>query len=225
MPPREQPAHAARRSLIAALAEVRDRNVQIPDPSYRDHVSIVTYDTVDGTQVVLPLTTNYAAAMQVAAELSAASDLGKTTATESGLLAARNHMRTAAEGGSGRDNANRIVILLTDGVPNEWESATTAIDGYMAQNSNSNFYGGGYYWLDGPLMQASLMHEKRWKLYPVGIGLGTDYDFMDRMARMGATAGKTGLSPRGSGNPAEYEQRLTDILDEILSRPQIRLVD
>ena len=42
-------------------------------------------------------------------------------------------------------------------------------------------------------------------IYPVGIGLGTDYNFMDRMARVSGTD-KAGLSPRGSGNPADYEQ-------------------
>ena len=117
------------------------------------------------------------------------------------------------------------MVLLTDGVPNAWESSNGAIDSYMNQTSDSNFMGGGYYWYDAALMQASLMQEKRWKLYPVGIGLGTDYNFMDRMARMGGTASKAGLSPRGSGNPAEYEQRLTEIFDDILSHPTIRLVD
>ena len=59
---------------------------------------------------------------------------------------------------------------------------------------------------------------------PVGIGLGTDYGFMDRMARTGGTADDDGLSPRGSGNPADYEQRLTDIFEEIINNGRMRLV-
>ena len=60
-------------------------------------------------------------------------------------------------------------------------------------------------------------------LYPVGMGLGTDYDFMDRLARMSLTD-KNGKSPRGSGNPTDYEQRLTEIFEEIIRRPDSRLV-
>ena len=61
--------------------------------------------------------------------------------------------------------------------------------------------------------------------YPVGIGMGCDYAFMDRMARMGRTADSLGQSARGSGNPAEYEQRLRDIFLDIIGNPRVRLVD
>jgi len=33
-----------------------------------------------------------------------------------------------------------------------------------------------------------------------------------------------GESPRGSGNPADDEQRLVEIFDEIISNPKVRLV-
>ena len=68
------------------------------------------------------------------------------------------------------------------------------------------------------------MQAADWQVFSVGIGLGTDYDFMDRMARLGGTANDAGQSPRGSGNPAEYEQRLTEIFEKIITNPQIRLV-
>jgi hypothetical protein len=44
------------------------------------------------------------------------------------------------------------------------------------------------------------------------------------MARTGGTAGDSGQSPRGSGNPAEYEQRLSEIFEEIINTPRFRLV-
>jgi hypothetical protein len=47
---------------------------------------------------------------------------------------------------------------------------------------------------------------------------------MDRMARMGDTANNKGQSVRGSGNPAEYEQRLTEIFKKIITSPKLRLV-
>jgi hypothetical protein len=61
-------------------------------------------------------------------------------------------------------------------------------------------------------------------VYPVGLGLGTDYTFMDKMARTGGTANDDGQSPRGSGNPAQYEQRLADIFEGIITSPKSRLV-
>jgi hypothetical protein len=73
-------------------------------------------------------------------------------------------------------------------------------------------------------MQAAKIHLDHWYLYPVGLGLGTDYNFMDRLARMGATADDNGQSRRGSGNPADYEQKLTEIFREIITSPTVKLV-
>ena len=73
-------------------------------------------------------------------------------------------------------------------------------------------------------MQAAMSEDENTVIYPVGIGLGTDYNFMDRMARVSGTD-NAGLSPRGSGNPADYEQRLTDIFTEIIKNPGGRMVE
>jgi len=72
-------------------------------------------------------------------------------------------------------------------------------------------------------MQSAQMQVEKTLLFPVGVGLGCDYGFMDRISRMNKTD-SGGQSPRGSGNPAEYEQRLTDIFKEILKTPNVRLV-
>jgi len=94
----------------------------------------------------------------------------------------------------------------------------------MGENPDPDFYETGEYWYDAPLMQSMMMQQDNWRIFPVGVGLGTDYDFMDRLARMGGTSNDDGESPRGSGNPAEYEQRLTEIFEEIITNPQVRLV-
>jgi hypothetical protein len=62
------------------------------------------------------------------------------------------------------------------------------------------------------------------EVYPVGMGMGTDYDFLDRMARI-ANTDVGGLSPRGSANPAEYEDVLTDIFSDIVNNAGSRLVE
>ena len=74
------------------------------------------------------------------------------------------------------------------------------------------------------LMQGAKLQSNKVDVYPVGIGLGADYDFMDRLARIGGTADVNGQATRGSGNPAEYEQRLIDIFERIIKRPTARLV-
>ena len=72
-------------------------------------------------------------------------------------------------------------------------------------------------------MQAMTFQSDKGKLFGVGMGMGADYDFMDRISRISATD-EGGLSPRGSANPAEYEATLTKIFQDILKLPGGRLV-
>jgi hypothetical protein len=69
-----------------------------------------------------------------------------------------------------------------------------------------------------------MMQGNHWQLFPVGIGLGCDYTFMDKMARMGQTADPNGQGSRSSGNPADYEARLIQIFQKIITNPRLRLV-
>ena len=226
-PPREMPTHAARRAIIAALKVIKDVNQNITDPNQRDWVSIITFDAKsNGAVVRTPLTSNYDTAMQSCTTLQAVADaLGASTATEVGLIEAANHIKPTTEGGFGRQMTNKIVVLLTDGMPNQYSSSNSAIAAYRTANPSSNFYGGSSnYSQDAALMQTSMAQGNNWYLYPVGIGLGCNYDFMDRMARMGATANNSGESARGTGNPAQYEAVLTQIFQNIITNPKLRLV-
>jgi hypothetical protein len=74
------------------------------------------------------------------------------------------------------------------------------------------------------LMQTSLMQGDNWYVYAAGIGRGCDYDFMDRVARMGVTANNEGQSPRGSDDPTVYEAVLQQIFKDIITNPKLRLV-
>jgi len=225
-PPREQPMHAVRRAMIAAMQSLKDRNTRIAQVSQRDWVSIITFDTLTGGGPVLeqPLGGDYDAAMRACARLQAVGDKAATTATEAGLIAARQHLRPRGQGGQGREAANKVVVLLTDGPPDLYVSSRRQIDRFIGQNPDPDFYGGGQYAKNAVLMQALGMKTNRWYIYPVGVGLGCDDDFMDRLARMGATADDDGHGPRGSRNPAECERRLTEILEGIVAHPKVRLV-
>lgn len=223
-PPREQPIHSCRRALIGALKILKDRNNVIANANFRDWVSIATFDFKNGARLLLPLTDDYDAAMAVCATLQPVTDVGYSTTTDSGIEFAYQHIKKAKFGGSGRNDTSKTTILLTDGVPNDWATPDAQVSAYMSANNSPEYYGGGGYWVDAPLMKAAVMATDKMKLYPVGIGLGCDYDFMDRLARMGLTA-KGGMSPRGSGNPADYETRLKDLFKDIILRPDVRLVD
>jgi len=221
-PPAEQPMHACRRAIIAAMNVVETRNASIPNAQNRDWVSVVSFDKAsNGAQLRHALDSDYLGAMQSCVGLQATGDNGYSTTTDSGLTMAHNHLKN-----SGRQKADKVVVLLTDGSPNDWVSNTATVQAYaLANNSSGDFYNNGGYWLDAALMESHMMEAEGYDVWPVGIGLGTVYDFMDRMARTGGTADSNGQSPRGSGNPAEYEQRLVDIFEEIILTPKVQLVD
>jgi Flp pilus assembly protein TadG len=224
-PPREQPMHSARRALIAAIKVVKDMNGQIA-PGAGDRVAIVSFDAIDAyhaPRIVMPLTSDFDAAMAACTNLQAVSDIGTSTAMENGLILGKTHLLAPDQGGQGRSFATKVLVMLTDGVPNVWQSSSADISTYMSNNPNGDYYDPAFPWMNAALMQADLVHSKHNMLFPVGIGLGTDYDFMDRMSRMSGTAAN-GQSPRGSGNPAEYEQRLTEIFTEIIKKAGSRLV-
>ncbi len=226
-PPREQPTHASRRALIAAIQVIKERNQNIPDLNQRDWVSLITYDLNSPAPTIhQTLTGDYDAAMLACTNLQAVSDTAYSTATETGLITARNHLQPSSAGGSGRQHAQKVVVLLTDGMPNLNTSDSSTINSYISSNSSSDWYATGSSTnpFNAPLMQAMTMELAGWQVFPVGIGLGTDYTFMDKMARTGGTASDAGESPRGSGNPAHYEQRLEDIFEEIITTPKSRLV-
>lgn len=223
-PPRCQPMHATRRSLIAAIDKVEERGEGVPVHG-RDRVAIITFDRGGNAQVHQSLTGNYQQAMTSSTRLQAVGDKGTSTATEEGLIAAREHLRPTSAGGQGRESAKKVVVLLTDGMPNAYQSDSATVDSHMSGSSNPDYYGGGYYWLDAPLMQTDLMQATGADVYAVGVGLGADYDFLDRVARTGLTGGAAGQAMRSTGNPAVYESKMTEIFKKIVTQPTARLVE
>ncbi len=227
-PASEQPTHSERRSAIAGLYEIKVKNSTLSDPSQKDWVSIVTFDknTTPGTITpLIGLTSNYDSAMSACATMQAVGNNGYSTATETGLIAAYNLIKPQSQGGTGREDAQKIVILLTDGVANLKTSSNSAISTYETAHPSSNYYGGSAnYPSDAALMQANTMRTGKWQMYALALGLAADYDFMDRMARMGGTADSDGHAPTTSGDPASYEAEMTALLDKIIDNPQVHLV-
>jgi hypothetical protein len=140
------------------------------------------------------------------------------------LIAAYNLIKAKSQGGQGRENTQKVVILLTDGVANLQTSSNSTISSYETAHPSSNYYGGSDYPSDAALMQANTMNSGHWKLYALALGLAADYDFMDRMARMGGTADDNGHAPTTSGDPSTYETEMTALLKQVVDNPAVRLV-
>jgi Flp pilus assembly protein TadG len=221
-PPREMPTHGARRSIIAALKVIKDRNQLVTGLNQGDWVSIVTFELKTHVVVAHALDSQYDAAMLACTTLQACSDSAVCTATETGLMTAINHLNT-----QGRPAATKVVILLTDGKPNLYSSTSSAISAYQSSHSNSNFYGGSsYYPQDAALMQASIMQGTKWMFFPIAIGLQGDADFMNRIysAGQGKTT-QTATSPyAATGDPTTYETELKIIFEDIISNCKLKLV-
>ena len=224
-PPRTQPMHAVRRSVIAAIEHIRKVSEVVPSEESKHRLAIITFDVKEKAEIHQPLTTDYRTAMQSVTTLQAVGDKGRSTTTDEGFKLAAEHLASSDKGGKARPDSDRIIVLLTDGIPNDFTDDPAEIDDYFTENVSDDSYGGGYYWLDSSLMNIKKLADEGIESYPVGVGLGTDYAFMDRAARLGGTDGDDGLSPRGSGNPAEYERILTEIFKKIVATPTARLVE
>ena len=225
-PPREQPTHAMRRSVIAAIKTIKDLNKNIPAAN-GDWVGIVSYDAIDSYHapvVRFSLSGDFNSAMNTCTTLQAVADVSASTATENGIILAKTHLLPTSSGGAARTFSTKIMVLITDGVPNIYSSSDSTISNYMGANSNSDWYSTSDPEYNSVLMQTSMMNTSKNKVYSVGMGLGCDYDFMDRIARMGKTADPNGESTRGTGNPALYEDELSNIFKKIIQSPGSRIV-
>jgi Flp pilus assembly protein TadG len=225
-PAREMPTHACRRAIIAALKVIADRNALITDPSQKDKVSLVTFDAKNSgqdathVQVVKSLTFDYAGVMDACRTLQACNSNASSTDSEGGLICAYNHIKPISQGGQGRENANKVVVFLTDGLPNIYESSTAVINAAMTAHPGD---WGSSYAQNGALMQALNRQGDNWSLYAVGVGLGGDQAFMDRMARKAGTA-KDGASYPMASDSSAYETTLKSIFNSIITNPRLRLV-
>ena len=220
-PTPEMPTHALRRAVIAGLEVIDNRNSTINDAKLKDQVSIVAFDRIGAfTAPVCTLTNNYLSVMQAAVTLQScgATTTGSQSCTDSegGLINAVAELNSSR----GRPNANKIIIFLTDGNANLYESTNATIDNYMNQHT------GGWdndYASNAALMQAAMLQGNNWYLYAVGIGSDADQSFMNRMAVKGGTA-VNGTAYTATTSSATCEATLTTIFNGIIANPKLRLV-
>jgi hypothetical protein len=234
-PPPEMPTHAVRRAIITALQVIQTRNNTVGEAEYKDKVSIVVFDRKGSGNTLIrqELTAEYADAIQSAKTLQACYYGDECTDSDGGLIVAGKHLlphnATTNPLGKGRENSNKVVVFLTDGLPNLYESSTTDISN--AKKTHSSGWGSSTA-QDGALLQALNMQGKNWSLYAVGVGVNGSQSFMDLMAGMAQTqipkVDVNGKETKGAYDIAKdvntYETTLKDIFNRIISNPKLRLV-
>ena len=135
----------------------------------------------------------------------------------------------------GREFADKVVVVFTDGAPNVIQSSTAAIDAGIAEvpaPHSGQFYTSpplswpqSRYWFNAPLLWTWRMHhQEEWDVFSVGIGFGADPGFSNKMAELGGTA-EIGADLQAGGDPRTYEENLTKIFKKIIHTPRITIVD
>ena len=231
MPPRLYPMHSCRRSLIRACQQIRDKNAGI-SASVADRVAVVSFDATDQgrwPEVVVPLTTDYDAAALACSKLQIVgkNNSGGSTSAQIALDLAAELLEEQSQGGPSRNNSERVMIFLSDGAPNLRSISNGQINSYIGDNPHDDFYGSGEhrdpYKMNAPLVSAHKLRAMGVHLFGVGMGVGVDYGYMDRLSRIAGTD-KAGVSERTSGDPLEYERSISAILDGIIKYAGVSLV-
>ena len=239
MPPRLYPMHACRRSLIRAVQKVREKNSGV-SAGVADRVAVVSFDaTSEGRwpKVVVPLTTDYDAAMLACSKLQVigSGNSGGSTSAQIGLDLAAEQLIEHQAGGPARNGSEKVMIFLCDGSPNLRDMSDADVNQYVADNPSPDYYqSSDFPWSSYPDYYAATYnapliaaHKARQKsnalLFSVGMGVGVNYGFMDRLSRISGTD-KGGQSERTSGDPLEYEESIAAILENIIQYAGVSLV-
>jgi hypothetical protein len=235
-PPREQPTHAMRVAVMAAVDKIAGQNTGVAG-ALKDHIGIVTFDTIAGsvTQVALNASDcDYTSVKSALCNLQAVGDDQLSTGSEKGLQMAYN-MLDPSQNTNARQYSIKMVVFLSDGIANLKVSSNTTISNYTSANPSAAewFTSTDNYYLErnGALMQTNLLKSKTYATYAVGMGLGCDRSLMDRIVRVSGTGitdpnNTTGpkISPYAQGNPADYQSRLTSIFNDIIKGASVSLV-
>src|SRR5262249_20101970 len=153
----EQPTHAMRRAVIAAIQTIKDLNKNVNSAS-GDWVGIVTFDAIDSYHAPVirqSLTGNFTQAMQACTTLQCVGDINASTATENGIILAKQHLQPTSSGGAARTFTTKIMVLITDGVPNLYSSSSSTINAYISAHANADWYSTSDPEYNAVLMQTS----------------------------------------------------------------------
>jgi hypothetical protein len=192
----------------------------------RDWVSIAAFDTPIGgnVSIVQPLTPDYDQAMLACTQLQASGDKGLTTNLEAGLIMAREHLQPGSQGGAGRRNVHKVVIVLTDGFPNCAVSSTKLIQDFASAYIESSSLSA---WSEAELaalVQAVKFHHDGWSFYPIGVGAGANHEFVEELALCVGLTRNGGTFDAIADHPVGRVEKIVQILRQMIDHPRIQIV-
>jgi hypothetical protein len=165
------------------------------------------------TQAGNPFSYDYDALKLVASKLQAEYEVGASTNTHGGLTQAFNDLNS-----DGRNYANRVVVLFSDGVPNTGSTpgpldSTTKIDtdgngsldsNYYYSNTTSNKY------QNAALNAAQKLNNSKTIVHTVCAGGGRDTDLLKRMSLL-----SRGIARDSGSNLHEYAANLEEDIKDL----------
>lgn len=233
-PPREQPMHAVRRALIAALQLILERNTALPNAEIRDRVAVIGYDAPQsgGAIVFQDLTVDCGSAIRVCTQLQAGCDKPSREEVAAGLRAALRAAREAFSDGfvpsSPVPRDRWLVLIRYDGD----ETSAFADASERAEHAGHD---------REAILPAGVTKPARRERNPTaelldrlrleGVTLhtftvGPVESTAERSAATGNYGAVLACVPRREAmrDPAEVQAKLTEFLSTLTSSPRVRLV-
>ncbi|MFN0136238.1 MAG: VWA domain-containing protein [Phycisphaerae bacterium] len=106
-----------------------------------------------------------------------------------------------------RSNAKKMIILMSDGLPNVDETGTYVGDGAAGATSFA-------------LDKAQQCADLGWRIYTVSVGVNADRALMQEIAAIGG-----GIEFYAAGNPEEYTEQLQDIFRQLGGKRPVQLIE
>lgn len=127
----------------------------------------------------------------------------RSTNIGGGLATAIAHLRSPAA----RENAKKVIVLMSDGVANIDENGNSVGDGSEAARSYA-------------LAMAEQAAEYGYTIYTVSVGYSVDRELMQEIAALGK-----GQEFYAVGNPEEYTEQLQDIFRRLGGKRPVALIE
>ena len=137
---------------------------------------------------------------------------------------AREHLQPSSQGGAGRRNVHKVVILLTDGLPNCAVSSSKPIQDFASAYIDSGSLSD---WSEAELaalVQAVKFHHDGWSFYPIGVGVRVNHKFIEQLARCAGLARNARPFDAIADHPVGRVEKIVQVLRQIIDHPPIHLV-
>jgi len=185
----EQPITAVKDAVTVFLAYLQEVET-------KDRLGLSIYTSVDDTALLeMPLSEDFQQTEDISRRRQAG-HYDTMTNIGAGIQTARIELEDNA-----RDNAFKMIVLMTDGIANLPNDAATA-----KQHA---------------LNQAQICADNGYPIVTVSLGAGADVALMDQIASM---TGGMHFNIPGGQSVAEYEEELKDVFREIASDRPLQLV-